>query len=55
MRNKPSSFKSSPEDEATYAIWRRRVFIFYLCIGLTGLGVVLATHFSRLGFQLAGS
>jgi hypothetical protein len=54
MKSKPSSYKSSPEDEATYAKWRRGVFIFYVSIGFTGLGVVLGAHFSRLGFQWAG-
>jgi hypothetical protein len=53
--SKPFNFKRSLEDAATYAKWRRGVFIFYGCIGLAVVGIVFAGHFSRLAFQLAGN
>jgi hypothetical protein len=53
--SKPSNFKRSPADAATYAKWRRGICIFYGCIGLVMAGVFLAAHLSRLAFQLAGN
>jgi hypothetical protein len=52
--NRPS-FKRSPEDEATYAKWRRGMFIFYGSIGLVAVAIILVTHFSRAAFQLFGN
>jgi hypothetical protein len=45
--------KRSPDDEATYIKWHRGMCILYVCIGLMVVGVVLATHFSRVGLELA--
>ena len=54
LMSTPFNFNRSPEDEKTYAKWRRGVVIFYGCIGLAVVGVVFVAHFSRLAFQLAG-
>jgi hypothetical protein len=51
---KPVNFERSPEDKATYAKWRRGMFIFYGSIGLVAVAVVLAAHFSRVALQVAG-
>jgi hypothetical protein len=50
--SKPLIFKRSPEDESTYVRWRRGVFIFYTCVGLAAVGVILAAHLFTLGFSI---
>jgi hypothetical protein len=53
--SKPFHFKRSPEDEATYAKWRRGMCVFYGCIGLVVTSVFFGAHFSRLALQIAGN
>jgi FlaG/FlaF family flagellin (archaellin) len=53
--SKPFHFKHLPEDAATYVQWRRGVSVVYGCIGLVVIAVVLAAHFSRSAFNLAGN
>jgi hypothetical protein len=53
--SKSSTFKRSPEDESTYAKWRRGVFIFYMCVGLVTASVIVVAQFSRFAFRLAGN
>jgi hypothetical protein len=55
LRDDMSIFKSSPEDNPVYTKWCRGIFVFYVCISLTGVVVLLATHFARSGLQFAGN
>jgi hypothetical protein len=50
--SKRFNFKRSPEDEATYAKWRRAVLIFYGCIGLVAVAIA---QYSGAPVQLAGN
>jgi hypothetical protein len=52
--SKPFNFNRSPEDEATYAKWRRGVVMFYGCIGLVAIVAVLVVHLANETVQMAG-
>jgi hypothetical protein len=52
---KQFNFKRSPEDEATYAKWRRAVIIFYGCVGLVAVATAIAIQYSGVPVQWAGN
>ncbi len=46
-------FKRSPEDEATFRDWRRRIVIFYGGIGLVVTVVVIVAHLVNVAPHIA--
>jgi hypothetical protein len=52
--NKPLNFNRSPEDEATYAKWRRGVAMFYGCVGLVAIVAVVILQLAHATVQMAG-
>jgi hypothetical protein len=51
---KPAEFPWSPEDQRTYAEWRRAVFILYGCVALVATAVLFVAQFAAIGVQFAG-
>src|SRR6266480_3373294 len=54
-RMKPQEFAWRPEDQATYAKWRRGILAFYGCAALAVLVTFGAHHFARDGREDASS